>query len=77
MDLYVGHYHKYTAAELKKAKTADGKIKFTMKPVVKLVKGKNMKGGNDQHAFSPLDAGKVYGVKKQLLQDNIQVELII
>jgi len=42
---YVGHYHKYTAAELKKAMTADGKVKFTMKPVVKLVKGKNMKGG--------------------------------
>ena len=30
---------------MKKAKTADGKVKFTMKPVVKLVKGKNMKGG--------------------------------
>ena len=44
---YVGHYHKYTAAELKKAKTADGKVKFTMKPVVKLVKGKNMKGGEN------------------------------
>ena len=44
---YVGHFHKYTAAELKKAKTAKGKIKFTMKPVVKLAKGKNnMKGGN-------------------------------
>ena len=42
---YVGHFHKYTAAELKKAKTAKGKIKFTMKPVVKLAKG-NMKGGN-------------------------------
>ena len=41
---YVGHFHKYTAAELKKAKTAGGKIKFTMKPVVKLSKG-NMKGG--------------------------------
>ena len=27
---YVGHFHKYTAAELKKAKTAKGKIKFTM-----------------------------------------------
>ncbi len=44
---YVGHFHKYTAAELKKAKTAGGKIKFTMKPVVKLVKRKNnMKGGH-------------------------------
>lgn len=41
---YVGHFHKYTAAELKKAKTAGGKVKFTMKPVVKLAK-KNMKGG--------------------------------
>ena len=41
---YVGHYHKYSAAELKKAMTADGKVKFTMKPVVKLVKG-NKKGG--------------------------------
>ena len=27
--------------------TADGKVKFTMKPVVKLVKGKNMKGGEN------------------------------
>ena len=44
---YVGHYHKYTVAELKKAMTADGKVKFTMKPVVKLVKGKNMKGGEN------------------------------
>ena len=35
---YVGHFHKYTVAELKKAMTADGKIKFTMKPVVKLAK---------------------------------------
>lgn len=45
---YIGHYHKYTGEELKKAMTADGKVKFTMKPVVKLVKGKNnMKGGFD------------------------------
>ena len=44
---YVGHFHKYTAAELKKAATAKGKVKFTMKPVVKLAKKKNnMKGGN-------------------------------
>ena len=43
---YVGHFHKYTAAELKKASTAGGKIKFTMKPVVKLFKIKNnQKGG--------------------------------
>ena len=33
---YEGYYHKYTAAELKKAKTAGGKQGFTMKPVVKL-----------------------------------------
>ena len=45
---YVGHFHKYTAAELKKAATAKGKVKFTMKPVVKLAKGKNnMKGGGE------------------------------
>ena len=49
---YVGHFHKYTAAELKKATTAKGKIKFTMKPVVKLSKG-NMKGGyyNGESSF--------------------------
>lgn len=41
---YVGHFHKYTGAELKKAMTAEGKVKFTMKPVVKLAK-RNMKGG--------------------------------
>ena len=40
---YIGYFHKYTAAELKKATTAKGKVKFTMKPVVKLAKG-NMKG---------------------------------
>jgi hypothetical protein len=38
---YVGHFHKYTAEELKKAMTAKGKQSFTMKPVVKLSKGKN------------------------------------
>ena len=43
---YVGHFHKYTGEELKKAMTADGKVKFTMKPVVKLAKG-NMKGGEE------------------------------
>ena len=35
---YNGHFHKYNAEELKKAKTADGKQGFTMKPVVKLSK---------------------------------------
>ncbi len=39
---YVGYFHKYTAEELKKAKTAGGKQSFTMKPVVKLSNGKNM-----------------------------------
>lgn len=33
---YEGYFHKYTPAELKKAKTAGGKQGFTMKPVVKL-----------------------------------------
>ena len=35
---YVGHFHKYTTDELKKAKTADGKQGFAMKPIVKLNK---------------------------------------
>ena len=35
---YHGYFHKYTAEELKKAKTADGKQGFTMKPIVLLVK---------------------------------------
>ena len=35
---YNGYFHKYNAEELKKAKTADGKQGFTMKPVVKLNK---------------------------------------
>jgi len=35
---YIGYYRKYTADEMKKAKTAKGKVKFTMKPVVKLNK---------------------------------------
>lgn len=34
---YEGYFHKYTPAELKKAKTAGGKQGFTMKPVVHLV----------------------------------------
>ena len=34
---YEGYFHKYTAAELKKAKTAKGKQGFTMRPVVHLV----------------------------------------
>ena len=40
---YEGHFHKYTAEELKKAKTAKGKQVFTMRPMVKLNKnGKSM-----------------------------------
>ena len=35
---YIGHYRKYSAEEMKKATTAKGKVKFTMKPVVKLNK---------------------------------------
>ena len=42
---YVGYFHKYSAAELKKASTAGGKVKFTMKPIVKLAKKNNMNGG--------------------------------
>ena len=43
---YSGKYVKYTAEELKKAKTSDGKVSFTMKPVVKLAKkGSNHTGG--------------------------------
>ena len=38
---YKGSYKEYTAAEKKKATTAGGKVMFTMKPVVKLVKGNN------------------------------------
>ena len=44
---YSGKYVKYTAEELKKAKTSGGKVSFTMKPVVKLVKkGSNHTGGS-------------------------------
>ena len=44
---YHGKYVKYTAEEMKKAKAAKGKIVFTMRPVVKLVKkGVNHKGGS-------------------------------
>jgi hypothetical protein len=40
---YEGHFHKYTAEELKKARTAGGKQAFTMRPMVKLNKsGKSM-----------------------------------
>jgi len=46
---YVGHFHKYTAEELKKAKTAKGKQSFTMKPVVKLSSGKNHNNTNKKN----------------------------
>jgi len=45
---YIGKYKKYTPEELKKAVTAGGKVKHTMKSVVKLYKGHSksaMKGG--------------------------------
>lgn len=42
---YIGYFHKYTKNELKTSYSAEGKIKFTMKPIVKLLK-KNIKGGN-------------------------------
>jgi len=42
---YIGYYKKYTSNELKKAETANGKVKFTMKPIVKLIKKNKMKGG--------------------------------
>jgi hypothetical protein len=55
---YVGHFHKYTGAELKKAMTADGKVKFTMKPVVKLAKG-NMKGGEKEYIYKIVHIEKI------------------
>lgn len=33
---YIGYYHKYTEEELKKSIISDGKIKYTMKAIVKL-----------------------------------------
>lgn len=45
---YTGHYRKYTPAEIKKASTAGGKVKFTMEAVVKLSKSKNQNGGKKQ-----------------------------
>jgi hypothetical protein len=46
---YVGTYYKYTPSEAAKAKTADGKVSFKFKPIVKLHKGnkenKEQKGG--------------------------------
>jgi hypothetical protein len=41
---YEGHFHKYTAEELKKARTAGGKQAFTMRPMIKL--NKNSKSMN-------------------------------
>ena len=43
---YQGKYHKYSANELKEAATKGGKVRFSMKPVVKKLKNKsNHKGG--------------------------------
>lgn len=73
---YVGHFHKYTGAELKKAMTADGKVKFTMKPVVKLAKG-NMKGGEDKlWLVIDFDFNENYN-KQKLKIKNKNVVLII
>ena len=44
---YLGYYRKYSAAEIKKASAAGGKVKFTMEAVVKLAKKNNMKGGQN------------------------------
>jgi hypothetical protein len=87
---YVGHYHKYTAAELKKAMTADGKVKFTMKPVVKLVKGKNMKGGaqfnfNEKlknfrnkfaSSYSLIPKSELYYLVKEINGDNVTLSCV-
>ena len=44
---YVGHFHKYTPAEIKKATIDKGKQSFKMKPVVKLhTKNNNKKMNN-------------------------------
>lgn len=42
---YIGYYKKYTSNELKKAETANGKVTFTLKPIVKLIKKNKMNGG--------------------------------
>ena len=69
---YVGHFHKYTAAELKKAKTAKGKIKFTMKPVVKLAKG-NMKGGNiNKYEINVQEFKDLIPNKTNMSEDNMK-----
>lgn len=57
---YEGYYRKYTAEELKKAKTAKGKVKFTMKPVVKL--NKNAKKMNKVNNVN--NVNKVNNIKK-------------
>ena len=61
---YVGYYRKYTDAELKKAKTAKGKVKFTMKPVVKLNKNSKPAPVNTKVNNKSNNVNKVNKVKK-------------
>lgn len=74
---YVGHYRKYTAEEMKKAKTAKGKVKFTMKPVVKLNKNSkpmtkkvNNNTNNTNNKSNNKSNNKLKKVKKVINKNN-------
>jgi len=70
---YVGYYRKYTAEELKKARTAGGKVKFTMKPVVKLNKNNkanNMKKNNSSNDNKNTNMNKMKKMKKNNNNNN-------
>ena len=67
---YVGHFHKYTAAELKKAATAKGKVKFTMKPVVKLNKNSKPMNKKVNNTSNNKSNNKMKKVKKVMNKNN-------
>ena len=59
---YEGYFHKYTAEELKKAKTAKGKQAFTMRPMIKL--NKSSKSMNNVSNNMNKNMDKNMGTKK-------------
>merc|ERR1711991_264677 len=72
---YVGYYRKYTPAEQKKASTAKGKVKFTMKPVVKLNKNAKSKVSNKVNKKVNKKVNNMSKVNKKKSKNNMNNNL--
>ncbi len=69
---YLGYFHKYSKNEIKESYSAGGKIKFTMKPIVKLFKEKKAKNMLIQKGKGgTFSTSKTENQTKQLI-DNIE-----